>query len=509
MVQSPLVKTDCGMLSGIVAADTGVHIFKGIPYARPPLGPLRWQAPQPLQPWQGERLAHRFGPRCIQPEYVTNSINFFGSEDESEDCLSLNVWTPTIDRNARLPVMVWLHGGGFVTGSGALSLYDGSELARHGVVLVTVNYRLGPLGFMAWTEASGEQRGNWGLLDQIAALQWISRNIESFGGDPGCVTIFGQSAGSSSVNCLMTSPLARGLFHRAIGQSGGSLGPPGRAGGGSLQDVADAAKIAERACRGLGYATPEEQRGADARDLQLRWPKDRANRCWAVVDGHSVPKEVYESFAAGEQANVPLLTGANANEGTARTPAPDVEAWKNTLQQDFGEEGLVLFEAYGAGRDLDEMSRRLGGHLTFNWINWTWARMNQRTSRAPTFAYHFRHAPPTPEGADIAENRADRFGAFHTAEIHYIFGTLHSRNWPWTDADRNLCETMRSYWINFARNGDPNGAGLPAWPTFNPDLPTVQLLGPQTVSGELPDRQLFDLIDACMQRVRARAAAST
>ena len=508
MGHAPIVRTDCGLLSGTVAVNTGVHAFKGIPYASPPVVLLRWRPPQPPQPWQGERPAHRSGPRCIQPEYPTNSINFFGTEEESEDCLTLNVWTPSIARNARLPVMVWLHGGGFVTGSGALSLYDGSEFARHGVVLVTVNYRLGPLGFMAWAEGSQPPRGNWGLLDQIAALQWISRNIEAFGGDPGCVTIFGQSAGSSSVNCLMTSPLARGLFHRAIGQSGGSLGPPGRAGGGSLQDVADAARVAEKACSALGHATPDARRGASARDLQLLWPKDRGNRCWPVVDGHSIPKEVYASFAAGEQAHVPLLTGANANEGSARTPAPDVASWKKGLQQDFGEEGLVLFEAYGAGRDLDEMSRRLGGHLTFNWINWTWARMNQQTSRAPTFAYHFRHAPPIPEGADLAENRAARFGAFHTAEIGYIFGTLDARNWPWTEADRHLSETIRSYWINFARNGDPNGAGLPAWPTFDPERPTVQLIAQETVSGELPERNLFDLIDTCMQRVRARAAST-
>ena len=346
------------------------------------------------------------------------------------------------------------------------------------------------------------------MLDQIAALNWISRNIAAFGGNPDCVTIFGQSAGSSSVNCLMTSPLARGLVHRAIGQSGGSLAPPGRAGGGSLQDVADAGRIAARAYAGMGYPTAADVLAADARDVQLRWPKDRANRCWAVIDGHTVPKEVFASFDAGEQAQVPLLTGANANEGSARTPAPDVEAWRKSLLADFGDEGAILFEAYGAGRDLDEMSRRLGGHLTFNWINWTWAWMHQKTGRSRTYAYHFRQVPPIPANFDLAENRSERFGAFHMAEIPYVFGNLHVRNWPWSEADRHLSETMMTYWINFATHGDPNGAGVPLWQAFDPQTPSVQLIGHETVSGELPERKLFDLIDGCMQRIRQKATAT-
>ena len=498
MGERPMVRTDCGWLSGVPGSASGVHAFRGIPYAQPPVGPLRWSAPQPVAPWQGERPANSFGPRCIQPEYLVNSISYFGTEAESEDCLTLNVWTPSLDHGAQLPVMVWLHGGGFITGSGALSLYDGTALARRGVVLVTVNYRLGPLGFMPWADGSDGSpealRGNWGLLDQIAALNWISRNIAAFGGNPDCVTIFGQSAGSSSVNCLMTSPLARGLFHRAIGQSGGSLAPPGRAGGGSLQDVADAGRIAARAYAGMGYPTAADVLAADARDVQLRWPKDRANRCWAVIDGHTVPKEVFASFDAGEQAQVPLLTGANANDGSARTPAPD--------------EGAILFEAYGAGRDLDEMSRRLGGHLTFNWINWTWARMHQKTGRSRTYAYHFRQVPPIPADFDLAENRTERFGAFHMAEIPYVFGNLHVRNWPWSEADRHLSETMMTYWINFATHGDPNGAGVPLWQAFDPQTPSVQLIGHETVSGELPERKLFDLIDGCMQRIRQKATAT-
>jgi para-nitrobenzyl esterase len=508
MSERPAVRTESGWLSGTRSHDATVHAFKGVPYAQPPVGELRWQAPRPVKPWQGERAADRFGPRCIQPEYPSNSISFFGSEAESEDCLYLNVWTPTLDRAAGLPVMVWFHGGGYVTGSGALNLYCGATFSRRGVVLVTLNYRLGPLGFMPCADtskgAAHDFGANWGLRDQIAALEWIRRNIEAFGGNPDCVTIFGQSAGSSSVNCLMTSPLARGLFHRAIGQSGGSLGPPGRAGGGSLQGISDAARQAAKAREAIGYPTAPDLLAADARDVQLRWPKDRGNRCWAVVDGVSIPKDVYSSFEAGEQADVPLLTGANANEGSARSPAPDADTWKKSLLKDFGPEGISLFEAYGAGENLDEMSRRLGGHLTFNWINWTWARMHQRTGRSSTFTYHFRHVPPIPHGLNLAENRSERFGAFHMAELPYVFGNLDVRDWPWTEADQHLAETMMAYWINFAANGDPNGAGVPVWPAFDPSTPSVQLIGREIVVGELPDRKIFNLIDACMQSARDR-----
>ena len=509
MDHRPAVRTESGWLSGTRSDDATVHVFKGVPYAQPPVGDLRWRAPQTVDAWRGERSADRFGPRCIQPEYATNSISFFGSETESEDCLYLNIWTPTLDRAAKLPVMVWLHGGGFVTGSGALKLYSGAAFARRGVVLVTLNYRLGPLGFMPWADtsegAAHDFRANWGLLDQIAALKWIRPNIEALGGNPDCVTIFGQSAGSSSVNCLMTSPLARGLFHRAIGQSGGSLGPPGRAGGGSVQGVAEAARRAANACAAMGYPTASDLVAADARDVQLRWPRDRRNRCWAVVDGVSIPQEVYASFEAGEQADVPLLTGANANEGSARAPAPDTDTWKKSLLKDFGPEGLTLFEAYGAGENLDEMSRRLGGHLTFNWINWTWARMHQRTARSSTFTYHFRHVPPIPRGLNLAENQSGRFGAFHMAELPYVFGNLDVRDWPWTEADRRLAETMMTYWINFAANGDPNGAGVPEWPAFDLCTPSVQLIGHEIAVGDLPERKMFDLIDVCMQSARNRA----
>jgi para-nitrobenzyl esterase len=505
-MENPVVRVETGEVAGDRARDRAVCSFKGIPYASPPVGDLRWRAPVPARRWAGIRPAQHFGPRCLQPDHPRDSINYFGPEPESEDCLYLNIWTPAPERGARLPVMVWLHGGGFLTGSGAEPVFNGDPLARAGVVVVTLNYRLGALGFMSHPALrprhSLEARGNWGLLDQIAALQWLQRNVDAFGGDPSRVTIFGQSAGSSSVNCLMASPLARELFHRAIGQSGGSVAPPGRPGGGSLMDISDAETVAERVCGRMGLRSAEELRSAPARDLQLRWPRDRRERCWAVIDGHLVPRDVGAIFRDGAQIDVPLLTGATANEGAVRAPAPDAKSWKQALQRDFGDEGLRLFAAYGNGENVDEMSRRLGGHLTFNWINWTWARLHSRTATSKVFAYRFSQVPPIPAEVAFCENSSEKFGAYHTSEIPYVFGTLDVRDWPWTEEDRALSRTMMSYWTHFAATGDPNSASTSAWPVFETNRPSIRRLEQGASTGDLPERQLFDLIDDCMDRLK-------
>lgn len=507
MNKTPTVRMACGDLSGTATPAHAVFAFKGIPFAEPPVGALRWHAPVPPAPWSGVRPAKAYGPRCIQPELPADSISFLGTEPESEDCLYLNVWTRSLERDAKLPVMVWIHGGGFTAGSGGLSIYDGTDFARRGVVLVTLNYRLGPLGFLVHPEltrqASHDAVGNWGLLDQIAALTWVRDNIESFGGNPDCVTIFGQSVGSSSVNCLMASPLASGLFHRAIGQSGGSVGPPGRPGGGSLMPLDVAEKVTLQVGETLGWRTLEDLRRASATDIQLRWPRDRANRCWVTIDGRVIPADVHAIFSAGHQNDVPLLTGANGDEGTIRAPAPDAATWKAALVRTYGQDGETLYNAYGADTDVDTMSRRLEGQITFNWQNWTWARLQAETGRQKVFAYHFSHAPPIPEHDVYCENRSTRFGAFHTAEIQYVFGTLGARPWPWQQADDALAETLGAYWVNFATSGDPNGAGLPPWPEFQTGTPTVQLIGADIAPGDLPERARFDLLDQCMTRKRA------
>jgi para-nitrobenzyl esterase len=512
MTETPIVRIGSGSLSGASSADGKVHAFKGIPYARPPLGALRWRPPQPAESWSGIRSAVRFGPRCIQRERPQNSVSYFGPEEQSEDCLYLNVWTSAPESGAKKPVMVWFHGGGFEVGSGALPIFDGEALARRGVVVVTINYRLGGFGFFAHPELTRESStgssGNWGLLDEIAALRWVQENIEAFGGDPGLVTIFGQSVGSACVNCLMTSPPARGLFHRAIGESGGSMAPLGRPGSGSLLLLADAEKIGLRIADAFGRRSIEELRALPAQEIQLSWPKNAASRPFIIVDGTVLPEGVYDAFAAGRQNDVPLLTGANSEEGSSRTPMPSIEAWTRTLQDEFGEDGRRLFEAYGGGEDYGWMSRLSACHKSFNWVNWTWARMQAQTGREKVFFYHFSHAPPPPPGRSFVEENRGRLGAFHTAEIPYVFGTLGKRDWVWTEADFDLSETMSSYWVNFATHGDPNGAGLPGWPVFDPQKPTIMRFDDAVAPGNLPDREIFDLWDDIMQRLRARGRPS-
>jgi para-nitrobenzyl esterase len=511
-MRQPLVDVESGSLAGTLSDDGKVFTFKGVPYAQPPVGDLRWRAPEPTRRWAGTRAADKVGPRCIQPEFPAHSLHYYDAELESEDCLYLNIWTPAPEPGADLPVMVWLHGGGFVTGSGAEPIYNGEALARRGVVAVTVNYRLGPLGFMSHPalhpKSSQGIAGNWGLMDQIAALQWVQINIGRFGGDASRVTIFGQSAGSSSVNCLMVSPLAKGLFHRAIGQSGGSVAPSGRPGGGSLMNIVDAESVAETVCNRMGWRSAQDLRDAPARAVQLEWPRDRSERCWAVIDGTVVPRDLHAIFSDGEQLDVPLMTGANANEGGVRAPAASIEAWKRTLTRDFGSQGERLFAAYGNGADFETMSRRLGGHLTFNWINWTWARLHQRTARSKVFAYHFSKVPPIPPGRVFLENTAEGLGAFHTAEIPYVFGTLDARDWLWSERDRELSRDLMSYWIQFATTGDPNGPATPKWPAFDPATPSVQLLGDDISTGDLPERAIFDLVDDCMKALQQNQPAT-
>jgi para-nitrobenzyl esterase len=402
--------------------------------------------------------------------------------------------------------MVWIHGGGFSVSSGSLPIFDGEALARRGVVLVTLNYRIGGLGFLAHPELTRESpesiSGNWGLLDQIAALHWVQQNIEGFGGDPQNVTIFGQSVGSTCVNCLMASPLTHGLFHRAIGESGGSMVPLGRPGGGSMLRLAEAEKIGLRVADSFGCNSLDDLRAKPARDLQLLWPKHAECRPFIVVDGSIVPEAVYDTFAAGRQHPVPLLTGANSDEASARGPAANLQEWILSLQSEFGEEWTRLFEAYGGGENFAHMSRRLACQKGFNWVNWTWARLHAKLAQGKVFFYHFSHAPPLPSGKTFAEGDAGMLGAYHTAEIPYVFGTLSKREWPWTDADFELSDVMSSYWVNFATYGDPNRPGLPKWPVFDPNTPSVMLFNDEVAPDSLPERRLFDLWDDCMERLR-------
>ena len=505
-LRSNAIETEAGVLSGLRSADGFVTAFKGAPYAKPPVGPLRWRAPEPMDRWTGVRAAETFGPRSIQPDRNEFSISYFGPEKQSEDCLYLNIWTGAKEDDERRPVMVWFHGGAFRVGSGALPIFDGANLARAGVVVVTVNYRLGPLGFMSHPALSRETpngtSGNYGLLDQIAALTWVRNNIAGFGGDPDRVTIFGQSVGSSSVACLMASPLAQGLFHRAIGQSGGSFAPPGRPGGGSLMSWSEGERCGLAFAKAIGANTAEEMRARSADDIQLGVPDNRLTRAWPLFGDHVIPEPVHDCFLSGKQIRVPLMTGSNGDEGSIR-PAPTTlpEFYKKAADE-FGDPADDVVDAYMSdpGISVADASRRLGGHKSFNWQNWTWARLHSRSECAPTFYYHFSHLSPIDTQRRWAENSAEKLRAFHTAEISFVYRNLQARDWMWRDVDRKLSDVMSAYWINFAATGDPNGDGLPRWKAFDHLHHQAMRFDGEAASGPVPDLAKLDCFDAFYAR---------
>ncbi len=491
------VRVASGLLAGTLDLDGTVRVFKGVPYARPPTGALRWRAPQAAERWDGVRPADHFGPRSVQPERPATAIGYFGPEAESEDCLYLNIWTAAPAPDARTPVMVWFHGGAYAVGSGALPIFDGARLARHGVVVVTVNYRLGRLGFLAHPELSREApyraSGNYGLLDQLAALQWVQHNIAAFGGDPGRVTIFGQSVGATSVHCHMSSPLATGAFHRAIGQSGGSLE-------GSMATLETAERAGAALVRALGAGSIEELRARPAREVQLGRPGGGLNAvydssdagalsrdtAWANIDGHVLPASPYDIFAQGRQNDVPLITGATADEGATLPGVATLAAHRAHAEAEFGAAAASFLKLYPAATDAEAeaASRRATGERNFTWQTWLWATTQARTGRAPCYHYHFSRVPPrplAPGGGDASRP----LGAFHTAEIPYVFDHLEVRDWPWQAADRTLADAMSAYWVNFAATGDPNG-GNPRWPRFDADGARIMHFGDQIGAGAHP-----------------------
>jgi len=455
---TPVVHTKLGDVSGTAAKLPGVSAYLGIPYAAPPVGDLRWRAPRPAAAWKGTRAADHFSPSCIQgpnTPFGPWTSEFLLLGPTSEDCLYLNVWTAA-NANARRPVLVYIYGGGFSSGSGDVPVYDGSHLAaEQGLVVVNMNYRVGSLGFLAHPELTKEAgaSGDYGLMDQVAALQWVRDNIAAFGGDPRRVMIAGQSAGAMSVYLLTASPMAKGLFQRAAIESGpGGLAAMGITTGARVtRPRADAEKEGLAYATKLGASTLAELRALPASKLV------GGGRFGPVVDGHFLTEEAPETFAAGRQNDVPTLTGLNADEGSASPGYGKATAEAVRKARDAG--------VAGVDRLLIERAK---------------------SAHTPAFAYYFDRAIPWPEHPE--------FGAFHTAEVPYVFGTLDVLKRPWTDVDRTLSKTMMTYWANFAATGDPNGAGVPRWPAFDPARPMLMRLGehvePQT---PLP-RDRYDLL---------------
>ncbi len=492
---SRIVSLDTGKIFGLPSPlGEDVRVYRGVPFAAPPVGDVRWRPPQPIAPWDGVRNATVAAPACIQAVTPAGTDAFYdpGVDETSEDCLYLNVWSAAAPDD-RVPVMVWIHGGAHVVGNGADISYDGTALARRGVVLVTINYRLGALGFLAHPLLSAESEhnasGNYAALDQIAALGWVQRNIAAFGGDPERVTIFGESAGSQSVNHLMATPLARGLFHRAIGESGGGFGSAGKA---HLKAEMEAA----------GERFVEALLGADVEPSLEAMRSARADevlgapapvRAAANVDGWVFPDTVYNIFAAGAHNDVPVIVGSNADEGTMfGTQGVDtLAAHREAVQQQYGEFAEAFQATYPADNDEQARSARMASFADafFGWEMRTWARMME-TGSSPAYLYFFSRVPPAAD--------ADRYGAYHTAEIPYVFdnfgvGTSPHAKRDWDDTDRELSDTLASYWVNLASTGNPNAEDLLEWPAFDRDADEALEIGDtiQVRSGIRKDRLDF------------------
>ena len=493
------VLTESGTVSGIRA--DGLTVYKGIPFAAPPVGDLRWRPPVHAEAWTGTRKADAFAPACMQ---VGVSMPGETPPAVSEDCLYLNLWTPARTANEHLPVIVWIYGGGYINGSASMPLYWGDRLAQKGAVVVTIAYRLGPLGFLALPELSRESphhtSGNYGLMDQIAALDWIQRNIAAFGGDPKCVTIAGQSSGSISVSILMASPRAKGLFQRAIGESGGLFEPLQL---GPKYLLANAERDGDKYAASLGAATLKELRRLPATLLT----GNAGGIVHAVIEPYVLPLSPYEAFALGEQNDVPLLIGSNADEARSLVDVTQDTAasFDRDLERSVGQLPPALLAAYPHATDAEARQAQLSleRDLRFGWDMWAWARLQAGTGKSPVFYYSFRQQPPFPAGSVYAG-----WGASHFAELWYVFDHLDQSPWNWTAADRKLAEEMSSYWVNFARTGDPNGPGLPPWPGFTNAESKVQYLGDPIIVGGVANIQGLSIFDSVYTVVRGKPFAA-
>jgi para-nitrobenzyl esterase len=471
----------------------GVRVYKGVPYASPPLGRLRWRAPEPVAPWTGVRPASAFGAHSIQG-VVWDDIDL-SKAPISEDCLYLNVWTPAApgDRS-RLSVMVWIHGGGFVAGSGAEPRYDGARLAARGIIVVTLNHRLNALGFLAHPELTPESNhaasGNYGMLDLVAALEWVKRNIAAFGGDPNKITIAGESAGSEAASALMASPLAKGLFAQVIGESGAMFASPARAP--ASLEKAEAAGL--DFMRKVGARSLAELRAAPTEAI-LKAAPGLGFR--PIVDGCFLPRSPAEIFASGEQSDAPLMAGWNKDEGFNFTLLQGDNAkrpYAELARSIFGERTEAALEFYPVGSpETDAASARaLGGDLVIIHPTWAWIEAQKQTGRADIFHFRFDRCPLTPQGW-FGERSSRDAGAFHAGEILYVFDNLHVFPWTIEDADRDLARLASSYWVNFVMNGDPNGEGLPRWASFRGAGSPVMTLDTPPKAGpeEWRERQAF------------------
>jgi len=474
------VRVDTGLISGTSGRSPEIRVFKGIPFAAAPVGELRWRTPQPAPRWDGVRKADQFGPRCMQGGGP-------GGPPMSEDCLFLNVWTGARSSSDRRPVMVWSYGGAFAIGSGSTPLYDGENLAKKGVIVVTYNYRLGPLGWFSHPELSKESghnaSGNQGLMDAIAALKWVQKNIAAFGGDPKNVTIFGESAGGTISAAMLASSEAKGLFHRVISESPFwmDVGMP----------LAQAEQVGRQIATTLGVTSLAELRAKTAEELL------KSEGGAPIVDGWYIKEDLSIAFDQGRQHEADVLVGSNKDEGTFFLNAESAKRFGSAARERWGDQAEAFSKLYPAGTEAESQTSQLTAFRDeFSWQMRRWAELQARRGKSRAYVYYFTHEPPAgsvPTGAA---------GAAHTAEIRYVFNNPPA-NREWPEQDRTLAELMSSYWVNFASKGDPNGKGLPAWPAYK-DKATgrAMILGPTVEAEAAPDTTRWVLYDTWWARQR-------
>jgi para-nitrobenzyl esterase len=508
-VHAQSVETTTGYLEGMTTA-SGIQAFKGIPYAKPPVRDRRWKPPEPADEWAGIRQADRFGPRCMQPRSFGDMI--FRSGGMSEDCLYLNVWTPSTETTEERPVLVYFYGGGFLAGDGSEPRYDGESMAREGIVVVTVNYRLGVFGFMAHPELAAESpeeaSGNYGLLDQALSLRWVQENIRAFGGDPEQVTIGGESAGSMSVSAHMISPRSKNRFARAIGESGSVLGyfTP------SL--LPEAEKQGVRFMKQVGAESLSEMRSLSSTRL-LEWAsKPSAPYFDVIIDGSFLAHPPLQAYSNGEQATVPLMVGWNSEEGSYRSildgEPPIPEVYEAVVREIYGEQADRALELYPAEtwQEVIQVGTALASDRFMGYSTWKWSELHRRTEE-PVYRYFYTHPRPPMKpnksnnvpglaGSQDGPRLSPPQGAVHSAEIEYALGNLETNDiYAWTPADHTVSAHMKSYFANFIKTGDPNGTALPSWPATNAGEHTrVMRLNTEPRARRVKHRARYQFLDS-------------
>ena len=477
------VGVEQGLVQG--AAEDGLTVYRGIPFAAPPLGELRWRAPEPAAKWDGVRKTVSFAPDPYQGD---------GKGNVSEDCLYLNVWTPAKSSDERIPVLVWIYGGGFSFGSTSTPTHNGEHLARKGVVLVSINYRVGPLGFLAHPGLSAESphkvSGNYGLLDLIAGLQWVQKNIAAFGGDPKKVTIFGESAGGIAVSMLCASPLAKGLFRAAISQSGGSFGPPRPTTypGENMKRLADAEQAGVAYGKRAGAASIAELRKLTPEKLPAGFGSGAA---WPIIDGWVIPDDQHKLYEAGKYNDVAILVGYNSDEGLSFSREKTTEEFRANVQKRYGPFAETLLAAYPVGTNtIPKTARDLMRDAAFGWHTWSWARLQARTGKSKVFYYYFDQHPERAADSPQADH-----GTPHGVDVPYVFQTLDHNKPDTTRSDLAISEALASYWVNFAKHGDPNGAGVASWPQFTENDRQVMYFKDKPYPGPVPSVAGLEVLD--------------